>query len=41
MGKKLPNIIILKKALINKNIPSVKKRNKINNNNQFRKKKEK
>ena len=39
MGKKLPNIIILKKALINKNIPSVKKRNKINNNNQFRKKK--
>ena len=39
MGKKLPNIIIYKKAIYNKNIPSVKKANKINN--KYNKKKNK
>ena len=41
MGKKLPNIVKLKKGIYNNNIPSVKKANKINNNYNKRKKKNK
>ena len=39
MGKKVPNIIIYKKSLLNKSIPSIKKSNK--KNNQFNRKKKK
>ena len=41
MGKKLPNIVKLKKGIYSSNIPSVKKANKINNNYNKKKKKNK